>query len=160
MLDPGGLGGDLGRGTSAGAGDRRGGALLEDRLAREHRQLEALFEELAWALETGRPAAEARAAFTELAETLEVHFEQEDRLYYPAIGGLRPELEGRLAELAERHQWFLDQLRRLGDHLRHEDTAGAWAVFRSLSDAFAAHESAEDEILQQIARLRSGSPAQ
>ena len=133
--------------------------MLEDRLAQEHRRLEALFEELTWALETGRPAAEARAVFTELTETLEIHFEQEDRLYYPAIGGLRPELRERLAELAERHQWFRDRLRRVGDHLLHDDIAGARAVFDSLIDAFAAHESVEDEILQQIAALRPGAAA-
>ena len=96
-------------------------------------------------------ASEERlGAFGELAAELEVHFEQEDRLYYPSIAALAPDHKDRLAELTRRHQAFLEQLRAIADRLAHDDLEGARSAFEAFRAEFRRHEAIEEALLSEI----------
>lgn len=133
-------------------GGTQGGAVLEDRVAREHRHLETLFEEVNRFLAGENSADAVREAFGELADELETHFDQEDRLYYPAIWGIRPELKESLSDLMARHHWFHDQLRRIADHFAHGELEGGAVLFRKVMESFHAHEHAEEELLARLGK--------
>ncbi len=138
-------------------GGPKGEETLRERVAREHVHLGTLFDDVGRTLEERRPIGEFREAFYVLANELETHFDQEDRLYYPAIRGLRPEFESQLLNLTERHTWFRDQLRRISDHLLHDDIEGAGSVFRSVVHAFDGHERTEDDLLLALGNILEGS---
>lgn len=123
---------------------------MSHRVVAEHRHLEELFETTARALAAATGTKPVWPAFEQLSGELDTHFEQEDQLYFPAISGLRPELKPQLDELGLRHRWFRDQLRRIGDHLGHDDLEGAARVFRDLHQAFLAHERIEEAILLRL----------
>jgi len=116
----------------------------------EHRRLEDLFEALERAFGGDSAANGPWSAFEQLSEELQAHFEQEDQLYFPAIWALRPDLKGSLEEASRRHGWFRDQLRRIGDHLNHDDEQGAAGVFRRLDESFRVHEQFEEQILERL----------
>lgn len=116
----------------------------------EHRRLEDLFEALERAFAGDSAANGLWSAFEQLSEELQAHFEQEDQLYFPAIWALRPDLKGSLEEASHRHGWFRDQLRRIGDHLSHDDEQGAASVFRRLDESFRVHEHFEEQILERL----------
>ena len=123
---------------------------MSHRVINEHRRLEDLFETLGAAFADDQPASGLWEPFEHLSEELQTHFEREDRLYFPAIWTLCPELKAELEEASSRHSWFCDQLRIIGDHLGHDDIEGATMVFRQLEKSFGAHEQVEEQILTRL----------
>ncbi|MCP4038956.1 MAG: hemerythrin domain-containing protein [bacterium] len=120
---------------------------MKSRLIGEHRRIESLIEALERGFASCEPCAQLWESFGQFCEELQAHIEREDRLYFPAITALRPDLKAPLEELTAVHVSLSDQLRRIGDHLGHDDEQGAADVFRSLSQAFHTHEDAEEQIL-------------
>jgi hypothetical protein len=115
----------------------------------EHQRLDALFAEARAALEPC-DAAVAQRALAGLAAALAVHFEQEDRLYYPPVASLRPVHAEQVRAFAAAHVRFLAQLAEVERRAREESVADARAAFESLALAFSAHEAAEEQLLRSL----------
>lgn len=123
---------------------------MDNQVISEHRRLEDLFEALERAFADAQPVDSLWQAFEQLSEELQTHFEQEEHLYFPSIWALCPELKQPLGEAGDRHAWFRDQLRLLGDHLGHDDKEGAARVFRGLDESFRLHEQFEEQLLTRL----------
>ena len=118
--------------------------------ARAHRHLELVFDDVGASLAQRDDLPVVNESLARLAGELTTHFDQEDRLYLPAIETLRPEHRERLGELRGAHAWFLKQLDRMSDRLRHEDLDGAAAMFRELERGFRLHEAMEEALLASL----------
>jgi len=128
------------------------GASVEREVFAQHRELDSLFEEVLDSFRPEGPPETTLEALKELREALETHFDQEDRLYYPAIWALRPDLEPQLRTLVDAHGEFLAQLDRLGTLLDRGERAEASSVFDYLSAVFKRHEDAEEAALATLDR--------
>jgi hypothetical protein len=132
------------------------GPTLGDTTVREvlaqHRRLDALFDEVQDSFRPDGPPEATLEALKELREALETHFDQEDRLYYPAIWALRPDLKPQLKTLVEAHGEFLGHLDRLENLLSRGEHSEAGSVFEYLSAVFKRHEAAEEETLATLDR--------
>jgi iron-sulfur cluster repair protein YtfE (RIC family) len=135
--------------------------MSEERLEREvieqHRRLDELFSAVREAFVAQRGGAELSLSLARLQEALEVHFLQEDELYYPAIWTLRPEQRARLEACVAVHQKFRDLLRDLGGRATRGEFAGAIQVFEALAEDFRRHEVREEEVLHELDREVAGA---
>jgi hypothetical protein len=119
-------------------------------VSREHRQLDDLFGELeASFANRGDPDA-VRDAFAALSEQLEVHFEQEDRLYFASIGALCPELAPQVRAIADAHRGFRRELAAIRQALDLCELALARGRIAELADGFRRHEAREEALLQRV----------
>lgn len=116
----------------------------------EHHRLDELFIEVGEMFATSRIAEEMREAFAALSEAIDVHFEQEDRLYYASIGALRPDLKPDIAAISAAHHRFRLELAAIGDQLERGALAGARRSFAALATAFQQHEAAEEQLLHRV----------
>lgn len=117
----------------------------------EHRRLKGLFVETREALQGEDPGA-AVAAVTGLREALELHFEQEDSLYYPTILALRPEHVASLRSCMDAHAWFRERLVRLVESVRGRPRSDALTLLAEITERFAEHEATEEGVLAAIDR--------
>lgn len=117
---------------------------MRDEIAAQHRRLAALFSALRHALEGGREAVDELA---ELRGALAVHFEQEDRLYYPTVGSLRPEHRTSVYRFASDHERFLAALEGVAERIRQRALAEAAREFEQFAEEFARHEAREEGLL-------------
>lgn len=122
----------------------------EGAFAAQHRKLDTLFVGLLEALRTGGAAETIRADFKRLRETVEAHVDQEDRLYYPAVGALRPVHRPALDGLVVAHEIFRSQLGAIEASLAAAEFAEAERVLGEFVEGFAAHEAAEEALLRRI----------
>lgn len=128
------------------------GDSVEREVFAQHRRLDALFEEVLDSFRPAGPPEATRGALKELREALETHFDQEDRLYYPAIWALRPDLKPTLKTLVDAHGEFVAHLDRLEISLDRGERAEARSVFDYLSAVFKRHEDAEEAVLATLDR--------
>jgi len=124
----------------------------------EHRRLDERFAEAARILEEPVELEEARDAFAALAEQVDVHFEQEDRLYYATIAALRPELRRDVEAIGMAHRRFRLQLAEIGGQLASADLEAARRTFAHLSRAFEQHEAAEESLLERVDQEAVAAP--
>lgn len=120
------------------------------RISSQHRQLDDFHAALADALARGT-ADEARASFVRFGDALDAHFSLEDQLYFPALRGLRPDLDAQLAALVREHAEFradLEALQQALDAAALEDGAARLDRF---ADALARHEEREERLVEEIA---------
>ena len=129
---------------------------LEREVVEQHRRLDALFTAVRESLVAERGASALSASLGRLEEALEVHFLQEDELYYPAIGALRPEQKARLQACVAAHRHLRNQLRDLDGRAARGERAGALQVFEALAEDFRRHEVREEEVLHDLDLDRSG----
>jgi hypothetical protein len=122
------------------------------RISSQHRQLDAFHEMVARAIEGGDPSA-VLAAFMRFRDALEAHFAMEDEVFFPALHGLRPELEGELTALIQEHRGYRAQLERVQAHFDGEQIAEGGRVLEAMVEALIAHETREER-LQAAARPR------
>lgn len=120
----------------------------ELRISRQHDQLNSLFAAVLGSLY--RDAVHnARDAFVRFADALEAHLSLEDRLYFPALHGLRPDLERALATLGEEHA----ALRARMNVIRALLASGERETSRERLDEFANllsdHEAREEELISR-----------
>jgi hypothetical protein len=125
---------------------------VEHEVMAEHRLLDALFADARDAFHAGDALEAARESFATLRDALETHFEQEDRLYYPAIWALRPLRKDALMAAVEGHHAFRVQLREIDALLAEGELADARNAFDALTLAFIKHERAEEEVLSALDR--------
>lgn len=125
---------------------------VERRVRDAHRRLQELYADVEETLAEEPSHEAAREALGVLRESLDVHFEQEDRLYYPAIRSLRPELARRVAGFADQHGRFRRCLAAIDTLLGAGDRARALREFVPLTQEFGLHEAAEEAMLAEIDR--------
>jgi len=130
--------------------DLRVGKSVEREVLAEHRRLDALFVEVQTAFKRPVVSEAARDAFKELGEALDTHFDQEDRLYYPAIWALRPDLKPKLHAFREEHAEFRRQLEAIEAMLASGDFEEACRAIEVLSGRFGRHEVSEEETLRSL----------
>jgi hypothetical protein len=128
--------------------------MTDERVEREvvgqHRQLDALFRAVRGSFVAGRGASSLVASLGRLEEALEVHFLQEDELYYPAISALRPERKAGLQACIAAHHALRELLRDLGGRAARGERAGALQAFEALAEDFRRHEVREEELLHAL----------
>ena len=122
------------------------------RLSTQHEQLDTFFEMVASALERGSLNG-ARVSFVRFCDALEAHISVEDRVFFPALRGLRPDLTEKLTGLVEEHTSVRLELDQLRDLL----AAGSAETFskrvEQLGSFLGEHERRED-LLLDFARAR------
>jgi hypothetical protein len=125
---------------------------VKGRVLAEHRRLDVLFVEARDAFRDEEVSDSAAEAFHELREALETHFDQEDRLYYPAIWALRPDLESGLREFVAEHEKFRNHLEQIEAMLARSDFAGGGRAIEALAGDFGRHEVNEENMLRSLDR--------
>ena len=118
--------------------------------AAQHRELDSLFAGLLGALRAGGAPEAIREDFRRLRETLEAHVDREDRLYYPAVGALRPIHRPALDGLVFAHEIFRSQLGAIEASLAEAAFADAERALVEFVEGFAAHEASEEALLRRI----------
>ena len=125
---------------------------MEREVRAQHRRIDALFADARDALHAGDALEAASEAFASLRDALDTHFEQEDRLYYPAIWALRPEQKPGLVAAVEAHRDFRARLRAIDALLAEGELGEAQRAFEALAEAFTLHESQEESVLARLDR--------
>ena len=125
------------------------------RISSQHRQLDTFYELIERALDEGR-AADARAGAQRFGDALEAHFSLEDHFYFPALHGLRPELDGELGGLVDEHQSLLAEFRAAGALLEASRLPAAREALEAFVAQLTDHEEREEALL---ARLEGGGRA-
>jgi hemerythrin len=119
-------------------------------VAEQHRRLDAMFgETLATLRESAAPDV-IRLTFERLRDALEAHLTQEDRLYYPSLGVLRPVHRAVLDGLIAAHDGFRSRLEEIEARLGKQDLGEAERALGAFCSAFAAHEASEEQLLRRI----------
>ena len=124
----------------------------------EHRRIGGQFVDVARAFEQPDERDALREAFTALCEQLDVHFEQEERLYYASIGALRPDVAPEIRAISSAHAHFRLQLAAIADQLRRGEIRAAHQGFSTLAADFHQHEALEEKLLQRIDPKRDSTP--
>lgn len=138
------------------------GDSVHDLIRTQHRVIDGLFGETQRILRgaqgggpedgSGRKALEA---FGRLERSLQIHFEQEDQLYYPPIAALRPQKGPMLEACSSNHRRFRARLREIRAHLEAGEISEALGALEEFIAAFADHEAAEEAVLASL----DGEPA-
>lgn len=128
------------------------GKSVEREVLAEHRRLDALFVEVQTAFQQPVVSEAAQEAFKELGEALDTHFDQEDRLYYPAIWALRPDLKPQLHAFREEHAEFRHELETIEGLLARGEFEEACRAIEALSGKFGRHEVSEEATLRSLDR--------
>lgn len=116
------------------------------RISSQHRQLDSLYWLVVAALERRAPA-QACTAFVRFRDALDAHMSLEDELYFPALRGLRPELEPELAGLVRDHRRFRRSLDALAGAFADGNGAACAGGLESFATGFADHEQREEHLL-------------
>jgi len=119
------------------------------RVAAVHRSLAAMFDETRAAFRDGN-AAEAAVAFGRLREELETHFEQEDRLYYPAIRALRPDRAEAVDRVGMAHEQFIRRFELIIQQIQLAKLDEAERSFEEFAEAFIFHEIREEDLIRSL----------
>lgn len=123
---------------------------MQQAVQSEHRHLDELFAEVGRILAGGGDPDERQDAFTGLSEQIDLHLEQEDRLYHASIGVLRPDLEPALQTISEAHRRFRLELAAIADQLERGDLEGARRGFGAFAIRFRHHEALEEDLLHRV----------
>jgi hypothetical protein len=110
-----------------------------------------MFDETRAAFREGNEA-EAAAAFGRLQEELEAHFEQEDRLYYPAIRALRPDRAEAVDRVGMAHKQFIRRFGLIVEQIRAGKLDAAERSFEEFAEAFIFHEIREEDLIRSLER--------
>jgi iron-sulfur cluster repair protein YtfE (RIC family) len=119
------------------------------RISSQHRQLDQFHELVATALEHGEPA-QVRSAFTRFRDALEAHFSVEDDVYFPAVHGLRPELERDLTALVADHREMRRQLEKVQALFDADRLAEGGASLDAMVTVLIDHERREEQLLDRL----------
>lgn len=120
------------------------------RLSTQHQQLNEFFTHVMSALKSGSLQA-TRAWFIRFRDALEAHLSLEDKVFFPAFRGLRPELAEALTGLFDEHERFRVWLDQLHDLLAVGSAEAFATQFDDLAVRLSEHERREEEILKLAA---------
>ena len=118
----------------------------------QHRRLNSLLEEVRVAFQAGDAGESTRESFSQLRKALETHFEQEDRLYHPAIWSLRPKQKPALQACVRAHEGFRSLLRDIAELLESNEMTRTAQTFDLFAQGFERREAAEEAILAEVDR--------
>jgi len=116
------------------------------RIQPEHRTLDSYFDDTKGRL-TG---ADGTVACRQLREALEIHFDQEESLYFPVVRRLCPDLNDKISGFAAAHAGFLSQLDSTIAFLEAGEESRAEERFAALQSGFARHELSEESMIESI----------
>ncbi len=119
------------------------------RISSQHRQLDRLYALVEDAVERGH-AEEAHLAFQRFSDAIEAHTSLEDKLYFPALHGMHPDLEHELADLVREHRDFEKEFSKVAELLQTGDLARSREPLQALIDRIAAHERREEALMDRI----------
>lgn len=122
------------------------------RIAEQHRRLVVLRDEVTTELSRLSLGA-AGDAFARFAEALEAHFTVEERLYFPAIQSLDPELWDAVESLLSSHRRLRRRVADLLDHFASGNGFACAILLKALIDELRAHEREEEQVM-----TRAGGP--
>ena len=121
------------------------------RLHEQHRQLHRLLEIVREGL-ADPSGVELSRAFARFRDGLESHISIEDDVYFPALHGLAPQLEGELTILIEEHRGLRERLARLHDALASGQREQFCADLEIFAAEHTSHEAHEEEVYAAAAR--------
>jgi hypothetical protein len=119
------------------------------RISSQHRQLDDLHAIVTEALARGAAEA-ALTGFRRLRDALDAHMSLENEIHFPALHGLRPELEAELTALAHEHESFWNELAGLSRPFELGDLDGSARALDAFATRFAEHERREESLLASI----------
>lgn len=122
-------------------------AIEARRIAAQHRKLRQLQARVVESLAMGQPADDRRGAFQRFHDALESHFSLEEDLYFPALHGLRPELEDRLIALKNEHETLRQDLSELRPVFAGSDTNRCRRCLDEFVVSMSNHESREETLI-------------
>jgi hypothetical protein len=137
-------------GVGAEEGTPRTGGVVQQVVRGEHYRLGEMFVEVGRIFGAASAVETVREAFSILSEQLDVHFEQEERLYYASIGALRQDLKPAILTISEDHRRFRLELAAIADQLERGDVEGAAHGFEALTTGFRRHEAMEEALLRRV----------
>lgn len=123
------------------------------RLSSQHRRLDALYARIAAAL----AAADARAAEDALERFLDAwdaHTQLEDQLYFPALRGLRADLDPLLAGFAADHRRLRKALSGVAPRLAAGQLVEAAALLDAAAGEISRHEAEEEQLVAELTGAR------
>jgi hemerythrin-like domain-containing protein len=124
------------------------------RVHSQHTQLTALLADLLASFDSSTDQM-IRSAFEHFADATHAHMRVEETMYFPALHGLLPELDGELTALTEEHR----ELRRSIDDIREKliahDAARARSDLAQLASRSKRHEEIEEELMRRV-RTKTG----
>ncbi len=124
------------------------------RIAAQHGYLDALEATTLLSLERGDPS-EMRHALHGFHGSLDAHFTLEEQVHFPALHGLRPDVEPEIDELIREHARFRDELHRI-EAVLHGSASGAaeaLAAFREVAAGLGRHEEREERLLERAGQI-------
>ena len=124
-----------------------------ERIRSQHTQLGELHQLVARALDRGEVHS-ARRSFERFEEALRAHLEVEERIYFPALHGLRPSLAEDIARLVREHDAIVALLPGLRGLLRAGEMELSRERLRDLARLISEHEAQEEILIEDS--LRSG----
>lgn len=135
--------------TRDGPGLRRRVQRAVRSISDQHRQLDALYDDLQDAIERS-DGHRSRLVFLRLGDALNAHFSLEESFFFPAIHGLFPQAGTELGALSLEHERFDADLAAISEHLRGDRLGAAGDSLERLATAMAAHEKREEALLRTI----------
>ena len=119
------------------------------RISSQHRQLDVLYGRVLAALARAS-ASEARDALDRFVDAWEAHTDLEDKLYFPALRGLRPAVGPGLAALSAEHRRLRETLAGIEADLAAGRLAAAGEALAHLVGEIASHEEREEALLAEL----------
>jgi hemerythrin superfamily protein len=119
------------------------------RISNQHRQLDAFYELVVRSLD-GDSRDRARSEFLRFHDALDAHFTIEEQVHFPALHGLRPELDEDLTRLVEDHRAFRDVLDRLAAMIEAGELARCADDLDRFVVELAQHEGREERMAERV----------
>lgn len=123
---------------------------------REHSELDRLVAALERTL-GGRRAAEVQDALDDLQESLEAHFNLEERLYFPLVERYSPDHASAVRAAVQGHAAIRLALRELSDLVEAGETSAARRALGLLLDQFRSHEAHEEQLISELEDRERGT---
>ena len=116
-------------------------------IASQHRQLDVFVREVSQALERGQ-RRDCETAVFRLQGALNAHFAVEERVIFPALHGLHPELADQILALVRDHERLHEDVDQLALAIVASDITEAQRALEEFDAALTAHERVEERILE------------
>ena len=137
--------------TDLDAGLRRRMPYERQRIHSQHTQLGELHTAIVDALDRDEVHTAYRA-FGHFEQALRAHLEIEERIYFPAVHGLVPELAAEVASLVAEHETIREGLPRLNALLHAGECELSVDALQALARELSVHELREESLLARVSR--------
>ncbi len=117
------------------------------RISSQHEKLNFFTSALADSLLHQSPQ-QAIEVFQRFEDALTAHLDLEEQMFFPALQGLRPDMDADLLQLIREHERFREALQRLARSIEASDLEQSRSDFETLCGELARHEAREEEIMK------------